>query len=97
MAEKAAHLTETAQNKPSIFDVVASNNLNSTFYPAFQKLAHFLVKQSPERLSWITEYYDEIFLLVNGLLQHHYLRNYSNIKPLEMKFLIFDQFFVVLL
>lgn len=77
MAEKGAHLTETVQNKPSIFDVVASDSLNATFHPAFLKLAKYLEKQNPRKLGWITKYYDEIFLVINGLIQHHYLKSYS--------------------
>lgn len=38
MAEHGAHLTSTLQVKPSIFEVVASDSLHSTFNPAIRKL-----------------------------------------------------------
>lgn len=40
MAESAAHLTTNLSNKPSIFEVVASDSLLSTFYPAFKRIAN---------------------------------------------------------
>lgn len=77
MAEKGAHLTETIQSRPSIFDVVASDNLNSTFHPAFLKLANYIAKHNPQKLGWLVKYYEEVFLVLNGLIQNHYLRTYS--------------------
>lgn len=38
MAEHGAHLTTTEQSLPSIFEVVASDSLGSTFYLAIKKL-----------------------------------------------------------
>lgn len=40
MAENAAHLTTNLTSKPSIFEVVASDSLLSTFYPAFKRIAN---------------------------------------------------------
>lgn len=37
MAEKAAHHTKTIINRPSIFEVIAQENLSSTIYPALKK------------------------------------------------------------
>ena len=39
MAENAANFTFTTQNKPSIFEVIASKSLNDTLHPALQKVA----------------------------------------------------------
>lgn len=38
MAERGAHLTATEQERPSIFEVVASDSLQATFYPAIKRL-----------------------------------------------------------
>lgn len=38
MAEKAAHLTSTLVNHPSIFEVIAQENLSSTGYPALKRI-----------------------------------------------------------
>lgn len=40
MAEHAAHLTTTLQAKPSIFEVVAADSLQSTFNPAIHRLCN---------------------------------------------------------
>lgn len=38
MAEKAAHLTTTIHPKPSLFEIIAHESLNSTVHPALQKI-----------------------------------------------------------
>lgn len=38
MAEKAAHHTSTVISHPSIFEVIAQENLSSTSYPALKKI-----------------------------------------------------------
>lgn len=38
MAEKAAHHTTTIVGHPSIFEVIAQENLSSTGYPALKKI-----------------------------------------------------------
>lgn len=38
MAERGAHLTATFHPKPSIFDIVAQDSLNSTIHPALQRI-----------------------------------------------------------
>lgn len=40
MAEKGVHITQNIQIKPSIFEVVAAESLNSTFYPAIKRVAN---------------------------------------------------------
>lgn len=41
MAEKAAHHTSsTIINHPSIFEVIAQENLSSTIYPALKKIIY---------------------------------------------------------
>lgn len=40
MAEHGAHITATEQTQPSIFEVVASDSLNSSFNPAIKRLCN---------------------------------------------------------
>ncbi|GAB0097392.1 Peroxisome assembly protein 12 [Sergentomyia squamirostris] len=75
MAENSAHLTANLQSKPSLFEVVAAESLSATFYPAFRRVSQFLVLRNPEKFSFLERYCDDIFLLVNGLLQSYYLKN----------------------
>ncbi|KAK4878832.1 hypothetical protein RN001_011338 [Aquatica leii] len=74
MAANVAHYTATYDVKPSIFDVIAHRSLNDVIHPAFRKIALFLATASPNRFGWLTHYYDEVFLVLNGFLQEHYLR-----------------------
>ncbi|XP_063922295.1 peroxisome assembly protein 12 [Zophobas morio] len=77
MAENAANFTFTTQNKPSIFEVIASKSLNDTLHPALQKVALFLATNAPRKFNWLGKHYDEVFLILNFGLQYGYLRNYD--------------------
>lgn len=75
-AQRAAHISTTHIDRPSIFELVASQSLDSTFYPAFKKIVLYLGSKNPERYAYAVKYYDEIFLVLNGAVQHYYLRKY---------------------
>uniref|UniRef100_A0A6B2EG42 Peroxisome assembly protein 12 n=1 Tax=Phlebotomus kandelakii TaxID=1109342 RepID=A0A6B2EG42_9DIPT len=75
MAENSAHLAANLQSKPSLFEVVAVESLAGTFYPAFKRISQFLVLRNPEKFGFLEDHYDEIFLLINGLIQHYYLKS----------------------
>lgn len=40
MAAKGAHITQNIETRPSIFEVVAADSLNATFYPALKRVAN---------------------------------------------------------
>lgn len=40
MAQHGAHVTQTLQAKPSIFEVVAADSLQATFHPALRRIAN---------------------------------------------------------
>lgn len=40
MAQHGAHVTQTLQPKPSIFEVVAADSLQATFYPALKRIVN---------------------------------------------------------
>lgn len=42
MPQHGAHITQTLQAKPSIFEVVAADSLQSTFYPALKRIANVI-------------------------------------------------------
>lgn len=75
MAAKGAHITQNVENRPSIFEVVAADSLNSTFYPALRKIAYFLATSKPNVFGYLLKYYDETFVLCNCVVQSYYLRN----------------------
>ncbi|KAF7282103.1 peroxisomal biogenesis factor 12 [Rhynchophorus ferrugineus] len=78
MSINAANFTQTVQNKPSIFEIIAQKSLNDTLYPALQKVALFLSTNFPKKFSFLNNYYDETFLVLNGALQLYYLKFYDS-------------------
>ncbi|XP_044740753.1 peroxisome assembly protein 12 [Chrysoperla carnea] len=72
MAVSATHRTANLQQAPSIFEVIAQDSLRSSIYPALKKLIEVLSSKS--KYSSLQLWYDEIFLVLNGLLQFHYLK-----------------------
>lgn len=77
MATAAANFYLTSEAQPSIFEIIAQHNLNSTLQPALEKLALFLSNCNKKYLHWTVQHYDETFLVVNGLLQLYYLRKHD--------------------
>lgn len=73
MAESAAHFTATLEAKPSVFEIIAQNSLNSVLHPALQRVTLFLGSINPRKFNWIAANYDEVFFIFNGILQHYYL------------------------
>uniref|UniRef100_A0A1B6F4L2 Peroxisome assembly protein 12 n=1 Tax=Cuerna arida TaxID=1464854 RepID=A0A1B6F4L2_9HEMI len=73
MAEKAAHITSSLQAKPSIFELIAQESLSGLLYPSFKIIVQFLESSNSQRYQWLSEWNEEVFLGINGLLQLHYL------------------------
>lgn len=42
MAQHSVHVTQNLQAKPSIFELVAADSLQSTFEPALNRIAHVI-------------------------------------------------------
>ncbi|KAL8566412.1 hypothetical protein ACOMHN_011990 [Nucella lapillus] len=78
MAEHATHLTSaTDVDRPSVFEVLAQENLMTTIRPAGKHAVRVLAESRPERCGWLLRWYDEIYALFDLLLQHHHLSRYS--------------------
>ncbi|XP_045606855.2 peroxisome assembly protein 12 isoform X1 [Procambarus clarkii] len=77
MAEFGAHITITARNRPSIFDVVAQDGLMSTLQPAVKHVLKVIAESNPEKYGWCLKYSSELFVAFNLVIQHHYLSNYG--------------------
>ncbi|KAG8276908.1 ubiquitin-protein ligase peroxin 12, variant 2 [Homalodisca vitripennis] len=73
MAEKAAHITSSLQARPSIFELIAQESLSGLLYPSFKIIVQFLESSNSQRYQWLSEWNEEVFLGINGLLQLHYL------------------------
>ncbi|XP_043909717.1 peroxisome assembly protein 12 [Protopterus annectens] len=75
MAEHGAHLTGvfTDEDRPSIFEVVAQDNLMTAVRPALQHAVKVLAESNPARYGFLWHWFDEIYAALDLLLQHRYL------------------------
>ncbi|XP_032645553.1 peroxisome assembly protein 12 isoform X2 [Chelonoidis abingdonii] len=79
MAEHGAHLTaaSASDDRPSVFEVVAQDSLMSAVRPALQHVVKVLAESNPGRCGFLWHWFDEIYTLLDLLLQQHFL---SSIK-----------------
>ncbi|NXV73636.1 PEX12 protein, partial [Atlantisia rogersi] len=79
MAELGAHLTAASagDDRPSVFEAVAQDSLMAAVKPALQHLVKVLAESSPGRYGFLWRWFDEIYVLLDFLLQQHYLARSS--------------------
>ncbi|XP_034395240.1 peroxisome assembly protein 12 [Cyclopterus lumpus] len=78
MAEAGAHLTSTAANEqPSIFEVLAQESLMEAVRPALRHAVKVLAEFNPSRFGFLWRRFDELHLLLDLLLQNHFLSHCS--------------------
>ncbi|XP_034751176.1 peroxisome assembly protein 12 [Etheostoma cragini] len=78
MAEAGAHLTSAAGNElPSIFEVLAQESLMEAVRPALRHAAKVLAESNPSRFGFPWRRFDELYLLLDLLLQNHFLSHCS--------------------
>ncbi|XP_030041797.1 peroxisome assembly protein 12 [Microcaecilia unicolor] len=79
MAEHAAHLTTASlsDERPSIFEVIAQDSLMIAVRPALQHIAKILAESNPQRYGTLWRWFDEIYSLLNLVLQQHFLAKTS--------------------
>ncbi|XP_076607780.1 peroxisome assembly protein 12 [Chaetodon auriga] len=79
MAEAGAHLTSTAANEqPSIFEVLAQESLMEAVRPALRHAIKVLAESNPSHFGFLWRRFDELYLLLDLLLQNHFLSNCSS-------------------
>ncbi|XP_047428296.1 peroxisome assembly protein 12 [Mugil cephalus] len=78
MAEAGAHITSTAGNEqPSIFEVLAQESLMEAVRPALKHAVKVLAESNPSRFGFLWRSFDELYLLLDVLLQNHFLSHCS--------------------
>uniref|UniRef100_A0A3Q0T426 Peroxisome assembly protein 12 n=1 Tax=Amphilophus citrinellus TaxID=61819 RepID=A0A3Q0T426_AMPCI len=78
MAEAGAHLTSTVvTEQPSVFEVLAQESLMETVRPALKHAVKVLAESNPSRFGFLWRSFDELYLLLDLLLQNHFLSNCS--------------------
>uniref|UniRef100_A0A8C5N355 Peroxisome assembly protein 12 n=1 Tax=Leptobrachium leishanense TaxID=445787 RepID=A0A8C5N355_9ANUR len=75
MAEHGAHITTASpgEERPSIFEVVAQESLMAAVRPALHHVVKVLAEANPARYGPFWRWFDELYTLVDLLLQQHYL------------------------
>ncbi|XP_019367068.1 PREDICTED: peroxisome assembly protein 12 [Gavialis gangeticus] len=79
MAEHGAHLTAAGggEEAPSIFEAVAQDSLMAALRPALRHMAKVLAESNPGRYGCLWTWFDELYALLDLLLQQHYLSKCS--------------------
>ncbi|XP_036004432.1 peroxisome assembly protein 12 [Fundulus heteroclitus] len=74
MAGAGAHLTSTAVNEqPSIFEVLAQESLMDAVRPALRHAVKVLAESNPSRFGVLWRHFNELYLLLDVVLQNHFL------------------------
>ncbi|XP_078138568.1 LOW QUALITY PROTEIN: peroxisome assembly protein 12 [Centroberyx gerrardi] len=77
MAEAGAHLTAAADERPSIFELLAQESLMEAVRPALRHAAKVLAESHPSQFGFLWRRFDEVYLLLDFLLQSHFLSRRS--------------------
>ncbi|XP_075999076.1 peroxisome assembly protein 12 [Genypterus blacodes] len=78
MAQAGAHLTTTAADeRPSIFEVLAQESLMEAVRPALRHAVKVLAESNPSIFGFLWRSFDEFYLLLDVLLQNHFLSRCS--------------------
>ncbi|XP_054022541.1 peroxisome assembly protein 12 [Dryobates pubescens] len=79
MAELGAHLTvaSAGDDRPSIFEAVAQDGLMAAVKPALQHLVKVLAESNPGRYGSLWRWFDEVYVVLDLLLQQHCLARCS--------------------
>ncbi|XP_074643301.1 peroxisome assembly protein 12-like isoform X1 [Tubulanus polymorphus] len=80
MAEFGAHITSSRSSvtsKPSIFEVLAQENLTAALRPAIKHVLKVLADKNPARFLNLYRFADEIHLFINIILEHVYLKKFG--------------------
>uniref|UniRef100_A0A0K0D596 Pex2_Pex12 domain-containing protein n=1 Tax=Angiostrongylus cantonensis TaxID=6313 RepID=A0A0K0D596_ANGCA len=73
-ASRIGSLQDAVGSQPSIFNVLSQESLTTTLKPAVGHLIKFLAMVYSNRFQMAHEYYDELFLLFDLLLQNQYIK-----------------------
>ncbi|XP_072163764.1 peroxisome assembly protein 12-like [Diadema setosum] len=78
MAEYGAHLTSVAtENRPSFFEVLAQESLMATLRPALSYFLKVLAENHPAQFGRVYRWSDEVYSVLDFILQHHFLSKTS--------------------
>lgn len=70
-------VTALEHGLPTIFEVVAQESLISTLKPAVKHIFRVMAQKSPERFAFMYRYSDELYSILQLVLESYYLKHYS--------------------
>ncbi|OQR74741.1 hypothetical protein BIW11_08874 [Tropilaelaps mercedesae] len=76
-SQYGAHLSYGAAVRPSVFEVLAQENLALGLRTALKYVAHFGAQNQPAKWGFLYKYADEIILALEFLMQYHHLKKYN--------------------
>lgn len=71
------HLGNNGSARPSILELAAEDSMTAILGPAVKYLLRVLAARFPQALAWSLDRQDEVFTVLNALLQGHHLRHYA--------------------
>ncbi|CAB3401126.1 unnamed protein product [Caenorhabditis bovis] len=76
---RASQLTPATSSEklPSVFNILAQENLASSIRPAFQHLVKYLALFKPQTFQSAHRNFDELYMVFDLLLQYYFLKNYG--------------------
>ena len=78
MAEFGAHLNQgTSAERPTIFEVVSQESMNSVLRPALVYGLKVVASSRPDSWGWLWRYSDELYTVIDLMVQNHYLKKFG--------------------
>lgn len=81
MAEFGSHHSSEAVGRPSLFEILAEENLASGLRSAFKHLFKVLAENFPHRLGLHFKYFEEIYAVVDFIFHYVHMRTYGATFP----------------
>ncbi|XP_050409896.1 peroxisome assembly protein 12 [Patella vulgata] len=78
MAQHGAHITSVnlSADRPTVFEVLAQESLSTTIRPAAKHAVKVLAESRPDRFGWMLQFFDEVYTVLELLVQNYYLQRY---------------------
>lgn len=79
----AAHLTSATSNVsevtnlPSLFHVLAQDNLSSSLRSSYDHIVRVLGNAYPGKLEWLNKWKDEVYLVFDAIVQYVHLKSFA--------------------
>ncbi|KAI9592004.1 Pex12 amino terminal region-domain-containing protein [Syncephalis fuscata] len=69
---------DDAANRPSLFELIAQDQMRDLLRPALRYLVTFYAERYPRYMLRVHHHFDELLLLVSWLVERHYLQHWAS-------------------